>query len=93
MQLVRTTLRDDVHLVGAEAVFCRVSLALNFEFLDSILRQNHRRGVESSISVDQPVKSVVVRSWPATIDADRIAFPLTHLSLLAVGLHRTGADE
>ena len=93
MQLVRAVLGDYVHLVGTEAVFCRVGLALDSEFLDSILRQNYGGSIQRRVRVDQAIQCVVIRGGPPAVDADCIAFPLAHLTLFPVRLNRAGANE
>src|SRR5581483_4585362 len=93
MQLIRSALAHDVHLVCAEAVFSRVCLALNLELLDSILGENDCGSIESSIGIDQTIECVIVRGWTAAIDTDCIAFALAHLPLFAVSLHGAGSQE
>ena len=55
MQLVGAIFRNDVHLVGTEAILRRICLALNLEFLYGVLRQNNGRCVERGVGVNQAV--------------------------------------
>ncbi len=93
VQLVAATLAHDVDLIGTESVFGRVGFTLHLEFLDSVLRQNDRRGIQGSVGVHQSVQGVIVRGGTATIDADSVSFTLPHLPLFAGGLHGASTNE
>src|SRR5438067_1557569 len=93
MQLIRTALADDVDLIGAKAIFRRISFTLNLEFLNGILRQNYGWRVERRVGVDQTIERVVIRGRAAAVDADSITLALPHLALFSVGLDRAGTDE
>ena len=74
VELVGAALTHDVDLVGAKAVLRGIVSTLYFEFLDRVLRQNHRRRVQGRIHVAYR-PSVVVRFRPAAVDADGIPRP------------------
>ncbi len=93
MELVPAALADNVDLAGTVAVLGRVRTALHLEFLNRVLRQNHRRSNQSRIGVDQSVQRVVVAFGPATVDTHGVAFALAHGALLAAHRDRAGADQ
>ena len=51
VQVIAAALAYDVDLVRAEAILRGIRFALDFEFLDRVLRQNHRRGVQGRVRV------------------------------------------
>ncbi len=81
VERVGAPLADDIDLRGRESVVGRIGSALNLEFLDRVLRQDHRRGNQGRVSVDQAVESVVIAFGAAAVDADRVAFALAHRAL------------
>ena len=72
VDLIGSTLADQVDLAGAEAILSWIDTALDFELSDCVLRQNHRRSHKRLIGVDQSVKRVVVAFWTAAVDADGV---------------------
>lgn len=93
MQSVGAAFADDVNLARREAVLSRIVAALDFEFLDRVLRQNNGRSHKGRIGVDQSVERVAVAFGSSAVHADRIAFALTHRALLAAYCHCAGADQ
>ena len=93
VERVRAGLADQVDLVGAEPVLRRVRRRLFLELLDGVDGQDGGRRAERGVDVRRAVDHEVVRRRPRAHDADRVADPLAHVALFAVGLDRAGAEE
>ena len=93
VQLVAAALADHVDLARGESILGRIDAALDLELLDCILRKNHGWCFHGLVGVDQTVQREVVALRTATVDADGVAFALTHGTLFAADRDRAGAQK
>src|SRR6185503_20904831 len=93
MQVVRSAFADDVDLCRAESLIRGIRSARNLEFLDSILRQNHRGSNKGGIGIHKSVERVVIPLRTPAVHADRIALALPHRALFTAYRHGTGTDQ